>query len=357
MSKQDLLGSWLRLNASESKDGQPLPGHEATHQQAYFDFSDAVYSLAKENRLNDVVAFAKESLPENQSHALFMDTISLATRYDEAQGKNKVASTRLFALPISGPHGQLQDVFKDPAFAEAIKESGLFSKDSQIVLLGAASIQSCSSLSLDYLAKLTQAFEAILGEGDTTPMLQVGSQLTHLLGSVEDNQPGKFGHAVIIGVCRQVATLDILDEADNIESPTPESDQAWVEQFEKWSNSSKQHQETPWMTSPPAKWEAGLSDAIVQASLLELALGVETPSNTGEMPRATHYLISENQENITITGFINEPAEDSVPMGYFEIGSTAKWLIPAVISEWKSWGCPVEYRPQKAKKHTFGRLH
>lgn len=339
--KPDLMDAWLRLREAEGEEGQPKAGQEEAHEAAFSDFTDAVYGLLEENRLHDVVTFSSDHLAQHERIDLLVDAMSLAGRLDLAAGEGKISSTRLFVMPLTGPARHLGGFHRAEGFERLLRGCGLFPEGSEIAMIGALSLETAAAMRLDLVAQIVSSFDTLMGEDDLTPMSSLAPILARLcLEDRADTQDSTIGHAVVMGICRQVAPSAEMAGTDLLEAPTPESDLAWVEAFTAWCESIPEQRELPWMTSPPAKWETGLADGLVQATLMDLAMMADGTGGA-EMPRAVYYKVSHSGADIVIEGTL----ASGLPMGQVRFGAPVGWLLPQAIAEWRSWDCQVDYFP------------
>lgn len=350
----DLAGAWTRLRQHEDEHGQAQTGHGQAHEQAYHDVVEAVYTLADQGRLQSILDFTREDLEPCERRMLTWDVVSLASRMEVLVEEGVVGSTRLFAIPLSGPSGGMDQLHQADGFGALVGSSPQFPKDADVALLGVASIEAAASMSADTLARLTRVLDEALGSGDMSILTSVVPILDRLmLHEVAQDEADTMRHGVIIGACRHVETLDAMTDEDALEGADPELDQAWVDGFTQWCEQHPQHAEQPWMSSPPAKWEAALVDAVVQRVLMELAIMATPEGGCEEMPRAAFYHVFEDAHGTVVEGRL----PSGLRMGAVRLGPETAWLLPKAIEEWRSWGCQVEVQATPKTVMRPRRMH
>lgn len=329
----------MHLQQHEDEHGQPLPGREGEHEQAYHDLVEAVYGLADQGRLQSILSFTREDLSSAQARALTWDVTSLASRMELQMEDGRISSTRLFAIPLAGPGQPSTWPCQSEDFGVLVAGCPQFPQTARIALLGATSIEAAASLDADTLVRLTRALDEALESGDMERLGEVAPILGRLaLQEGEGDEGDAMRHLVVLGACRHVEAAQAMTQDDPLEIADPGMDQAWVDAFTRWCEQHPRHAGQPWVSSPPAKWEVALADAVVQRVLMELAITAAADTGGEDLPRACFYRVEEGDDGISIEGRL----EDGRSMGVVKFGGQASWLLPKAIEEWRSWGCQVE---------------
>lgn len=341
MQNHDLISLWSEFKRRDN-DGQARDGDVAGYAEAYANFCIAVGDLAQAGRLQDIVTFSLDAITDGTHKEMMEDIVGLVTRCDHQTRDGKGYSTRMFAIPISGARTKMSTLHRAEGFIELLTESPLFPDQCQIGLVGVMGIEEAASISFDALSEMTEKFDLMLGGIDPQAINSLKPALDRLL--IEDGGVEReIVHGLMVGFCRHEMSEDTLETVDSLEFASAETDALWMASFDEWVATNSQFENEPWMSTPPAKWEYALPDAIVLSSKIDLALNTRTPFFNDEIPRATQYRIRETRDAILI-GASTAEGED---MGTVRFPTTLSWALPNVIQEWQAWGCLVEFDAEK----------